>query len=69
MVTDASQMTHTCKTGGCGILKSLHPRTIGAHLAFLPDAIEHHRGGGTSLVLAWGSERTRLVWKFTNLSS
>ena len=62
-------MTHTCKTGGCGIFESLQPRSTGAHLAILSDAIEHHSGRGTSLVLIWGSERTRLAWKMTNLSS
>lgn len=61
-------MPHTCKTGGCGIFKSLHPRGIGAYLVFLPDAIEHHSRGGTSLVLIWGSKSTRFVWTFTNLS-
>lgn len=57
---DASQMTHTCKAGGCGIFESLHASVTGVHLVFLPHAIEHHSGGGTSLVLVRVSKGIRL---------
>lgn len=46
---------HTCKTSRCGVFKSLHRRSSGVPLV-LSEAVEHHSGGGTSLVLPWGQK-------------